>query len=254
MISTGDTQVDVLVANWNTLPWMRLLTSQWKRVKASSSFIPHIWDDGSTDGSVDWLKNSGLSFYLSPDKVGHSSALHGLIDRTHAPYIALLDVDAVPVADGWMDGSISGVHGEGFGAAGLDGGHVAGRPFIHPSFCVFSRKLFKELKLSLDVVLSAGTLFDVGQFLCMQIQDAGYRLKMTGKARGNPWDEGFANKVYHFWGSTNILAYKNRSDVKDRESATWQKIRLAHYGLWNEFRAYAVETSAVNPNCKLYLG
>lgn len=255
--SRNNAEVDVLITNWNTLPWLKLNVAQSRRLNFLITPRLHIWDDASTDGSLEWLQRSGLQFHRSGEKVGHAKGLVNLISATQAEYIAILDVDAIPILAGWLEEAVIHLKDGRCGMAGLEGGgEIKGRKFIHPSFCVFRRKLFHDLSLKVEVIHKGDILFDVGQFMCMQIQDAGYRLDMIGKSQCLPSDAGFLNKVYHFWGSTNVLTGNDQAtqwQKAQEESARRHKKLLTDFGLWNEFRVYIAESAGLNKRCEMYL-
>jgi hypothetical protein len=252
-----DTQVDILVANWNTLPWLRLLVSQAKRFLPTVSHTIHVWDGGSTDGSSDWLSRQNISLHASKEHISHAQSLTNLIAVTNAPYIALMDVDTMPVGHGWLDEAIAALGTGKTGAAGLPGGQADGRNrlFVHPSFCVIKRDLYEKLNTSLEIFydFSNKIAFDVGVCLSKKIEDEGYALKFLGS---NEADRAkMMNKVFHFRMATIGLG-----DGGDPSSCTFinQVVKgheqlLRHFGLWDEFKTYLQESSALNPHCRRYL-
>jgi len=253
-----DAKVDILVANWNTLPWLRLLVSQVRRFLPTVSHAIHVWDGGSTDGSSNWLAKSNIAFHTSKERISHAQSLTQLIDVTNAPYIALMDVDTIPVVYGWLDEAVAALDVGKTGAAGLPGGHAGGlnRVFVHPSFCVIKRDLYKKLNTSLEIFhdFVNKMAFDVGVCLSAKMEDEGYALRFLG---ANEFERAkMTNKVFHFGMCTVGL-----NDGGDPSSAPFidQVVKgherlLRHFGLWDEFKAYLQELVAVNPFCRRYLG
>lgn len=254
-----DTKVDILVANWNTLPWLRLLVSQARRFIPSICHTIHVWDGGSTDGSFDWLTKHSISFHSSKERISHASSLSQLIALTKAPYIALLDVDALPIEKGWLDDAIKALDADKAGAVGLKAGSDNGfhRVFIHPSFCVFKRALYEGLKLSLEIVHDyvKKAAFDVGEVLCARLQDEGYILKFLGSVAFDP-DGKMGNKVVHF-GMSTIGLSAGSTDPSwiplINEVVKGHQRLLGHFGIWEQFKGYLRETSDLNPCCHRYL-
>lgn len=255
-----DERVDILVANCNTLPWLRLLISQVNRLGSTPPNEIHVFDSGSTDGSKEWLSENGIHHYVSPERVSHAQGISKLISISTAPYVAFLDVDAIPVLEGWLDEAVEAIRNEKTGAAGLRAGSVNGyhRIFTHPSFCVLRRKLYTDLGLSLGIVhdYAKNTAFDVGERLCATLEDNGYVLKYVGEGAFNPAIE-TGNKVVHFGMSTIGLSKGAEDDSWRglvREVVAGHQRLLGHFGLWSEFRMYLQEASVLNPYCSRYLG
>jgi SAM-dependent methyltransferase len=257
-----DGSVDILVANWNTLPWLRLLVSQIRRFHPRIPFNIFIWDNASTDGSGDWLKKENITHYASSVTKSHSESLHTAVSMTKSPYIAFIDVDSVPIQWWWLDQAIGLLQEDKVGVVGL-GSRLAGehhRRFVHPSFCVFRRELYERLNLNPHIVHDfhdKKTAFDVGETMCAHVEDAGYLLRFVGEthldiARRDSWE----NRVVHCGSSTPVMAEK-RTDLPFLDMVNqvvgWHRSLLTKLGIWEEFQAYAGETVSKNSQCARYL-
>lgn len=253
--------VDILVANWNTLPWLKL---QVHEIRKFAPHIPHrlfVWDNGSSDGSAEWIPTSGLEYHLSPTRRTHAESLAGLLSKSTAPYIAFMDVDAIPVKERWLEEAVDIVKDERIGAVGLRGGRNDGRHriFVHPSFCVVRRELYDRLGVGLDIVETGKVEnnLDTGEALCQKFENEGYKLEFIGDSGMDITAiERLPNKVVHFWSSTPVLA-EGRTDL-DWLSMVKQVVKghrhaLDFLALWKTFEGYVLESVNQNPLCQRYL-
>ncbi len=256
-----DGQVDLIVANWNTLPWLRLLRSQFHRLHPRIPTSLFVWDNASTDGSAEWLKKEGIAHFASPSNVSHAEGLHRAIEMTKAPYIAFIDVDAIPVEWDWLDQAVGILQDEKVGIVGLGAGSKEGHHirFVHPSFCVFRREVYERLVLRPHIVhdYERKTAFDVGETLCIKLLEGGYRLEFVGDtqldlAQRNTWK----NRVVHCLSATPVLSEK-RTDLPFvnmvSSVVSWHRLLLGKLGIFEEFERYASETIPKNPLCSRYV-
>jgi len=259
VLQTGS--VDLLTANWNTLPWLKLLRSQVKRFQPKIKTNLMVWDNASTDGSAEWLANEKIHHVACQSEKSHGDSLAGMIEKTGSTYIAFMDVDAVPVRSGWLDEAIALLEEPGVGIVGLssriDGEYH--RPFVHPSFCVFRRDLYQKLNLTPYIVhdYEKKIAFDVCETMCSRIEDAGYSVKFLGNvhldlAHRKEW----VNGVVHCGSSTPVMSEK-RTDLPFVEMVNavvrWHKLLLVELGIWGEFENYIQESVRKNPRCALYV-
>lgn len=249
-------QVDVFVVNRNMLPWLKLLSSQFYRLKPSIQARLLVWDNASTDGSGIWLGLSGIKHYLHNKPGSHADGLIGLMGESEAPYVAWLDVDALPIKAGWLDEAIETLKDESIGVTGLQS-RLPGlyhKDFVHPSFCVFRRDLYERLKLDPKIVHDPlRTSFDVGEAMCVKVEEAGYRLHFLGKAASPPNQLALlSNKVVHAWTSWHMLVddwFPPHGIAQIREG---HRRILSSLGLLEEFLRYVNESVSRNPLCSRY--
>lgn len=253
--------VDLLVANWNTLPWLRLLVSQVRRFQPEIKTSLFVWDNASTDGSVEWLKSEGIPHHASPVAKGHADSLSLAMGMTGAPYVCFMDVDSVPIADGWLDEAVLVLCREMAGAVGLKSGNPLPlhRPFVHPSFCVFRRELYQNLGATPYIVHDEARKadFDVGEMMCVKMEEAEYPLKFVGDTHLDlAQQKSWRNKVVHCLSSTPVLCEK-RTDLPFVNMVNgvvrWHRLLLGKLGLWQEFEGYARDTVSKNIRCGLYV-
>lgn len=252
-------RVDILVANWNTLPWLRLLNSQIQRFHPR---IPHelfVWDNASDDGSVEWLRAEGIRHHAGAVVLPHAESLHQAMDLTNAPYVAFMDVDAIPTWWFWLDQAIGLLQDREVGAVGLAAGSVREyhRRFVHASFSVFRRDLYRTLDLRPHLLHDEKTDYEACETLCRKIEDAGYRLAFVGDTQIDlAHRKDLPNRVIHAFSSTPVLAEK-RSDMPFiqmvNEVVRWHRLLLADLGIWGEFEGYAKDSASKNPLCLRYV-
>lgn len=249
--------VDILVANQNTLPWLKLLVSQYTKFKPDVDAKFFVWDNGSTDGSKDWLKSSGIAHHLCDERRPHYDGLLGGFSLTSAPYVAYMDVDAIPVAQKWLDEPWASIQHPIVGAAGLSRRFPWGnrREFVHPSFCIFRRDLYERYSLSPVVVHVTGFSYDVGELMCAKIQDNGYSLAFFGPSHFPPGDElkECANKILHTGSACGMLSDPFLDKEAVRIIGADHRRWLRRFGLWEEFLAYVRQSLAANNLCERYL-
>lgn len=245
--------VNILVVNFNTLPWLKLLVNQISKYKPSIPFNLTIWDNASTDGSRAWLSSKGLWHHLHPVAASHYDGLKGAIKISDAPYVAYMDVDAFPVAHGWLEEAVAAVSDQQIGAAGLLR-NLGRREFVHPSFCVFRRELYGKLSLDPSIEHFENKFtYDVGEKMCKQIEDAGYRLEFLGHAWCDSQNfDKHGNKVLHAGASAGVLGNAYLLPEWITSSVATHRNLLLRLGLWEEFLGYLRESAPLNPLCARY--
>ncbi len=254
-----DGSVDILVANWNTLPWLRLLRSQIGRFRPRISHELFVWDNASTDGSVEWLQAEGIRHHASAEGFPHAESLHQAMGLTDAPYVAFMDSDAIPTWWFWLDQAIGLLQDPKVGVVGLGAGTVREhhRRFVHASFCVFRRDLYRKLELRPHLVHDDKTAYEACETMSRKIEDAGYRLEFVGETQIDlAHRKDLPNRVIHAFSSTPVMAEK-RSDAPFlqmvNEVVRWHRILLVDLGILEEFEGYARDSAPKNPLCLRYV-
>lgn len=249
--------VDILIANQNTLPWLKLLVSQYEKFKPAVDARLFVWDNGSSDGSKEWLASSGIPHHLCDERRAHYDGLLGAFGRTSAPYVAYMDVDAIPVASGWLDEPWASIQHPLVGAAGLSRKFPWGgrREFVHPSFCIFRRDLYERHSLSPIVVHATDFSYDVGELMCSKIQDQGYSLAFFGPSHFPSGDDlqECTNKIFHTGAACGMLSDPHLDKEAVRIIGNDHRRWFRRLGLWEGFLAYLRESVAANSLCERYL-
>lgn len=163
--------VTVLTVNWNSLAFLRPMLDLTRAMSPPDTEILVV-DNGSTDGSVEYLRERrDVRLARLPVNVGHGVALDigsALVDTAH---VAVLDIDAFPVSDRWLEESLRALDA---------GAKVAGaqmhRNFVHPCFLVTTTQLLRDHDLTFRPVGSLAQLdhraplfLDVGEALSQRV-------------------------------------------------------------------------------------
>lgn len=163
--------VTVITVNWNSLTFLRSMLDATRAMSPPDTEILVV-DNGSTDGSVEYLRDRGdVRVVRLPLNVGHGIALDVGVALVGTEHLAVLDVDAFPISDRWLDESLAALD---------DGAKVAGahmhRNFVHPCFLVTSTRLLRDHDLTFRPVGSLARLdtraplfLDVGEALSQRM-------------------------------------------------------------------------------------
>lgn len=91
-------KVTVVIPNYNGLKFMEPC---FKALKAQSdrNFELLVVDNGSSDGSVEWLKEREIPSIFLPENTGFSGAVNVGIKASKTPYVILLNNDTEPEPD-----------------------------------------------------------------------------------------------------------------------------------------------------------
>lgn len=163
--------VTVITVNWNSLPFLKRTLAAVEAMSPGGTEIVVV-DNYSTDGSREYLaQREGIRTVLLPLNVGHGLALDLAVPGVNTEFLAVLDIDAFPVAPDWLERSIAALEN----GAQVAGAHLH-RNFVHPSFLVTRTRVLHEYGLTFRPVGSlarldrAAPLFlDVGEALSQRM-------------------------------------------------------------------------------------
>ena len=85
-------QVTIIIPNYNGLSFMELCFNSLKK-QTCKKFDILVVDNGSTDGSVEWLKDHGIPSIFLEKNTGFSGAVNVGIRTAKTPYVILLNND-----------------------------------------------------------------------------------------------------------------------------------------------------------------
>lgn len=91
-------KVTVIIPNYNGLHFMSPCLAALER-QTTQDFEILVIDNGSTDGSVEWLKEHEVPAVFLPENTGFSGAVNVGIRRAETPYVILLNNDTEPEPD-----------------------------------------------------------------------------------------------------------------------------------------------------------
>jgi glycosyltransferase involved in cell wall biosynthesis len=169
----------VVIVNWDSLEFLKVGVPQVRRFSPQGTKIIVV-DNGSVDGSVEWLRRQADVFTIAlGGNWGHGSALDIGFLRSRTRFVIALDVDAFPITDSWLDSVLVPLD-QGFTVAGAHGGEALDRlvpgidpdhirpSFVHPCFLgmklrrfVYRRRSFKRWPPTGPRVLDAGARLSV---------------------------------------------------------------------------------------------
>ena len=91
-------KVTVVIPNYNGLKFMEPCFAALE-AQSEKNFNVLVVDNGSTDGSVEWLKESGIPSVFLPENIGFPGAVNIGIKKAETPYVILLNNDTEPKPD-----------------------------------------------------------------------------------------------------------------------------------------------------------
>lgn len=91
-------QITIIIPNYNGVHFMAPCLAALER-QSCQDFQLLVVDNGSTDGSVEWLKEHQVPAVFLPENTGFSGAVNAGIRRADTPYVILLNNDTQPEPD-----------------------------------------------------------------------------------------------------------------------------------------------------------
>ena len=88
-------KVTIVIPNYNGLKFMEPCFKALN-MQICRDFDILVVDNGSTDGSVEWLKEQGIPAIFLPENTGFSGAVNVGIKAASTPYVILLNNDTEP--------------------------------------------------------------------------------------------------------------------------------------------------------------
>ncbi len=141
----------IIIVNWNTLSVLQDTLAAVRRLTPSSVPITVV-DNGSTDGSKEWLKTQDVKLIAMPINVGHSIALDLAFYGCDTDIVVTIDSDAVPITHEWFDAIVEPIRS---GSAVLSGARSS-RNFVHPMAMAVDLRRFIEAEMSFQVYKMPG--------------------------------------------------------------------------------------------------
>jgi len=224
-------KVAVIILNWNGQALMeRYLPSVLSRTQMAGAEVV-VADNGSTDGSVDWLQTQypGLRLVLLDRNYGFAEGYNRAVEAVEAEYVVLLNSD-IEVAENWLEPLVGYMDGhpevaacqpkilsdrnrEYFEHAGAAGGFIdrLGYPFCRGRIQSMVEKDRGQYDTVMDVFWTTGACLmirrrdyleagglDADFFAHMEEIDLCWRLRLAGR-RLVCLPE---SRVYHLGGGT----------------------------------------------------
>lgn len=94
----------VIILNWNGIEYLKMFIGKVIKYTANEDTIIYVADNGSTDGSADWIKENHNDIKLIILKENHGFALgyNLALEQIGAKYYVLLNSD-IEVTSGWLE-------------------------------------------------------------------------------------------------------------------------------------------------------
>ena len=217
-------QVSVVIVNWNTLPFLRETLASLRRF-SRPPFEVIVVDNGSTDGSVEFLESApALRRVCLRRNIGHASAMDLGFLVAASEIVLSLDVDAFPINSSWLDRIVAPLRA-GYTVSGVQ----LWRPYAHPC-CLAIRKsrfvlrghTFRD-RYSSDRERLGRTAWDVGESISMREAAGGGAVNLVPlTSQRGPGDVGsvFGDCVYHNFYAVPRLGPQGSVDGVFPEDAT----------------------------------
>lgn len=220
--------ISVVVVNWNTVDVLKVSLSAIRRYSPPGTELIVI-DNGSTDGSREWLRSRpfGSRVVLLPVNVGHGRGLDIGFALARSPIVVTLDSDAFPYSDSWLDVLLEPVTNGGHVAAGIWGR----RDRLHPACAAFRRDAYYEAGISFanyapfldrrEEPVFLENSWDAGELLFHRLGPE--RVHLFPADRSTYGGLTMADVVYHHEGFTTMTMFED--DLRDASThgPAWTK-------------------------------
>ena len=210
--------VTIAIVNWNSMDLLRDVLRAIEECGGPAVGIREVLviDNGSSDGSREFLRacrsEDRVRCLLLPQNIYHGPAMDLAFLMCRTEYVVALDVDAFPIAPGWLDTLIAPLT-EGRTVAGAE----AARGYIHPCCLAMRTALFAERRHTFtphigtwDPERLGVDEWDTGESITIREGKTRIAAFQRTRVRG-PLQLGsvFGDFVYHNGASTRL-----RSDIK----------------------------------------
>jgi glycosyltransferase involved in cell wall biosynthesis len=138
----------IVIVNFNTLDILKTTVAAVKRYTGPGTKLIVV-DNGSKDGSREWLsgQRNGLVPVLLRTNLGHGRALDIGICRATTSRVLLMDSDAFPVTQGWLESLERQMCSQNLLAIGMRGR----RNRLHPACALINRDHYLKTRVSMAV-------------------------------------------------------------------------------------------------------
>ncbi len=132
----------IVIVNWNSQPFLADVLRAIRRFSPDEVEILVV-DNGSADGSRSFLRaQRDVRAVLLPWNLGHAPALDLGFVLARGEYLVALDVDAFPVAEGWLERLAEPLEQ---GEAEVSGARAL-RGYVHPCCLMIRRRRFLAMR------------------------------------------------------------------------------------------------------------
>lgn len=223
------------IVTYNVFFYNRLSLKMIDKHTPNDDYEILIYDNGSTDGSVEWLsKQENVKLFRSNsiNELKHGDALDFLVKQSSCDYFCALDADAFPVSDDWTLPLRALESGEAV-IAGIDRtwGYKLSN-YVHPSYFCGNTNFIKDHSFCDNF-----PNWDTGELITeaaneMRLGVKYWTPKMVsfgGKFSPKPCD--YAGLVWHtWWSSRKMLMPKINQEFEENYHAYCEELFREKYG------------------------
>jgi glycosyltransferase involved in cell wall biosynthesis len=204
--------VTIVTVNFNTLDFIRLGISKVFEL-SDLPFEMIVVDNGSTDGSLEYLKSEKRIRLLQlKQNIGHAPALDYAMRYVTTKYVVVLESDAHPIHNKWLSSLIEPLNKE-----VLASGVHHHRSYVHPACMAMETETFRKFDLTFkpnwppdgDLKKLGVTHWDVGEYISMVILRHGKKLhyfERSNKPSVSILGSEYGGIVYHHFYGTRLVA------------------------------------------------
>ncbi len=213
----------MVIVNWNSLEFLKVAIGAVLRFSPSETRLVVI-DNGSTDGSKEWLNLQPVTVISLHRNFGHGAALDLGVLAARTQNVVVLDVDAFPISENWLDVLVSMLD-NGAHVAGAHGGQVldrfytsvpegwGGRSFVHPCCLAIRMRRFVLKKLTFRKRMLGNRMLDPGEYVSYRERRFLGYLEPTSTVGPGALGTVFGGIVHHnFYGTRHGADASSRVD------------------------------------------
>ena len=179
-----------------------------------------IIDNGSKPDTINLLRTFSNKKWITLHErhiakvaSGHANSLDWILQNTKFDTVCLLDSDAYPVCNNWLNIMIDKMNKEKANVIGCS--HFRDESLIHPSCMVFKYEAYLKARKPSFAINKSGKFNDTGMIVCQKIKDNGYKLVPINRLTE------MQKLVMHRWCATRLETAKDNLD--GRPKSEWLK-------------------------------
>jgi glycosyltransferase involved in cell wall biosynthesis len=218
--------VSICILTWNVFFYNRLAIDQIRKNTRMVNYEILVYDNGSTDGSRDWLEAQPdvTLFKGTGNCMRHGQALDFLTRRANYPICCALCSDAFPISPEWLTPAM--YLDDEFYLTGIHRSHGRLSPYVCPSYSFGWTEWLKRHSF-----VDNWPKWDTGEMMGKECLADGHKLK-TWPAKSFDFGSGVKAKicdyngwVWHTWWSGRAQAVKGLAGT-EFEKGYHDKVKL----------------------------
>jgi glycosyltransferase involved in cell wall biosynthesis len=203
-----------VIVNWNSSEYLVGALEAVRRFSRRGIEVLVV-DNGSKDRSREVARSRGARVIRLPMNLGHGPAAEIGAFLARGEYLVVLDVDAFPISDRWLEGVLEPL----MNGAAVAGAHMQ-REYAHPCCLAINASRFLNehhtMLASYDMSkhalarISRESPWDVGELISIRERPNVYLLEATSRRGPGAVGMVFADVVYH-----NGYSTRHKADFPD---------------------------------------